>query len=91
MKLGLSEKNRLTLPKKIIPEGVDRFDCDVDDLGRIILTPLMEIPITQRYFWTKKWQQGEREANEEARAGRVKQYADVEDLIKEIEKRRGKK
>ena len=32
-----------------------------------------------------EWQQGEREADEDIRAGRVKEFASVEDLIRDLE------
>jgi hypothetical protein len=39
----------------------------------------------QAYFWTKKWQDAEKEADEDVRAGRVKVFDSVEELIKDLE------
>jgi hypothetical protein len=36
---------------------------------------------SQAYFWTRKWQEGEREAEEDIKAGRVKAFDSVEELI----------
>lgn len=40
------------------------------------------------YFWTKEWQAGEREAEQDIRKGRVKKFKKANELMKEL--RRGK-
>jgi hypothetical protein len=40
---------------------------------------------SQAYFWTKKWQEGERGADEDIKAGRVKTFDSVDELIKDLE------
>lgn len=40
----------------------------------------------QAYFWTKRWQEGEREADEDIKAGRVKTFDSVDELIKDLDK-----
>lgn len=86
-KVTLGDKNRITLPKDLIPEGVSRFELGVDDEGRIILTPLIEVPADQLWFWSKKWQQGERQASSDIKEGRIKQ-ANSEQIMSEIRQRR---
>jgi hypothetical protein len=44
----------------------------------------MEIIKSQAYFWTKEWQEAEREASEDIKAGRVKTYDNVEELLKDL-------
>jgi hypothetical protein len=39
---------------------------------------------SQAYFWTKKWQAGEKEADRDIEAGRVKIFDNVDELIKEL-------
>jgi len=41
----------------------------------------------QAYFWTKRWQEGEREADEDIKAGRIKTFASVSELIKDLDKK----
>ena len=53
--------------------------------GRIILTPKKTIDRQQAWFWTKEWQQAEQEADADIRAGRVKKFKTVEDLIKDLD------
>jgi len=40
---------------------------------------------SQAYFWTKRWQEGEREADEDIKAGRVKTFDSVDELIKDLD------
>jgi hypothetical protein len=41
---------------------------------------------SQAYFWTRKWQEGEREAGEDIKAGPVKTFDSVEELISDLER-----
>jgi hypothetical protein len=43
-------------------------------------------PQSWAYFWTRKWQEGEREADEDIKAGRVKTFDSVEELISDLER-----
>ena len=40
---------------------------------------------SQAYFWTRRWQEGEREADEDIKAGRVKNFDSVDELIQDLE------
>jgi antitoxin MazE len=40
---------------------------------------------SQAYFWTKKWQDAEKEAEEDIKAGRTKTFDSVNDLLKDLE------
>lgn len=40
----------------------------------------------QAYFWTRMWQKGERAADEDIKAGRVKTFDSVDELIKDLDK-----
>lgn len=81
MKLLLKERNRLTLPKGVLPNGVEVLDLEVDNQGRIILTPMSPIPTNQLYYWSTSWQKAEHQANADAKAGRLKQYASADELF----------
>ena len=39
---------------------------------------------TQDYYWTEEWQAGEKEADEDIKAGRVKHFSSVSSLIAEL-------
>lgn len=42
---------------------------------------------SQAYFWTKQWQEAEKEADADIKAGRVKTFDSVEELIKDLDKK----
>jgi antitoxin PrlF len=39
---------------------------------------------SQSYFWTKEWQEAEKEASEDIKAGRVKAFDSVDELIQDL-------
>jgi len=67
-----------------IEEG-DLVEIEVED-ERAVLMPKKLVDKGQAYFWTKKWQEGEREADEDIKAGRVKTLDSVEELISDLER-----
>ena len=52
---------------------------------RAVLMPKKLVDKSQAYFWTRRWQEAEREANEDIKAGRVKTFASGDELIKDLE------
>jgi antitoxin MazE len=52
--------------------------------GRVEMIPVSLIPNDQLWFWTREWQQRERQADEDIAYGRVKGFDSVDDLIKEL-------
>ena len=61
-------RNQVTLPKAVatklqIREG-DLLEYNIED-GKIIITPQALIPKQQTWFWSKAWQQGEKEVQKE--------------------------
>ena len=54
--------------------------------GRIIITPKKAVDAEQAWFWTKEWQEAEREADKDLRSGKVKKFKSVEDLIKDLDR-----
>ena len=47
--------------------------------------PKKLIDASQAYFWTKEWQDAEKEATEDIEAGRVKTFQTTEELVKDLE------
>ena len=85
----VTRHGQITLPASVrkelgIEEG-DLVEIEVVD-ERAVLMPKKLVDKSQAYFWTKKWQEGEREADEDIRAGRVKTFESVEELISDLER-----
>jgi len=84
----VTRHGQITLPASIrkeldIEEG-DLIEIEVVD-ERAVLMPKKLVDKSQAWFWTKRWQEGEREADEDIEAGRVRTFNSVEELIKDLE------
>ena len=82
------QKNKnITLPTWLM----QRFRVGIGDFVRIeetkdgvVLKPAKLIDPSQSYFWTKEWQEREREAEEDIRKGRVKRFRSVKKLMEDL-------
>ena len=84
----VTRHGQITLPASVrkelgIEEG-DLIEIEVID-EKAMLMPKRLVDKSQAYFWTRRWQEGEKEANEDIRAGRVKTFDSVEELIRDLE------
>ena len=85
----VTRHGQITLPASVrkrlgIEEG-DLVEIEVED-EKAVLTPKKLVDKNQAYFWTRRWQEGEREADEDIKAGRVKTFNSVDELIKDLHK-----
>ena len=85
----LTTGGQVTLPKAIRArtnmQPGDFVEVNLDDEGRIVLTPKKLVDASQAYFWTEEWQKGERKADEDIKAGRVKRFKSAADAVKYLE------
>jgi len=51
----------------------------------IVLTPKQLVDKSQAYFWTEAWQAEEQEADEDIRAGRVRMFDNVDELLADLD------
>ncbi len=63
----------------------DIFQVQVES-DKVILIPMKLIPADQAWYWTKEWQEGEKEAEADISAGRVKSFDNMEDLLEDLDK-----
>jgi len=54
--------------------------------NKIIIVPKKTIDAEQAWFWTKKWQEAEGEAEDDLKSGKVKKFKNVEELIEDLDK-----
>lgn len=52
--------------------------------GRIVLVPVDLVPKSERYLQSSAWAEGLRAAVDDVRAGRVKTFDHVDDLMKDL-------
>ena len=45
------------------------------------------IPYDERWWWTEEWQKGERQAERDLKAGRLKVFDSLGELLQHLEKR----
>ena len=90
----LRKKAQLTLPQSIreklgLEEG-DFMDVQVRN-GEIVLKVKKLVDKEQAWFWSQRWQQGEREAEDDIQAGRVHTFTDAKSAVSFLHKRVDKK
>ena len=78
------KKSQITLPpsvkKKLGIEEGDFLEFQVRE-NEVVFKVKKLIDADQAWFWTKRWQEGEREANEDIKAGRVYSFPDAKSTI----------
>ena len=82
---------QVTIPAKIrdllhIEEGA-MVDFQVDG-GMVVLKTKMIIDSDQAWFWSKDWQKGEREAEEDIQKGRVTKIKGIKEMRKHFGRRK---
>ena len=83
----VTRHGQVTLPASVRRElGVEEGDLvEIEVIeDRAVLMPKKLVDKSQAYFWTKRWQEGEREADEDIKAGRVKVFDSVDELVKDL-------
>ncbi|MGH9861395.1 MAG: AbrB/MazE/SpoVT family DNA-binding domain-containing protein [Candidatus Acidiferrales bacterium] len=90
-RIRVGAKRQLTLPRRAAARlnlrAGDYVEVRVRD-DRIELIPMAMIPRDQLWFWTPEWQAGEREADEDIKAGRVEAFDSAEELIRSLRRAR---
>ncbi len=85
----VTRHGQVTLPadvrKQLSIEEGDLMEITVEG-EKVVMMPKRLIDKSQVYFWTEQWQREEREAEEDIRAGRVKRFERVEDLIRDMDR-----
>ena len=88
--LQVRSNGQITLPSGIrrkanIKEG-DLLEIVVEADGTLRLVPQIAVNRSQAYFWTRRWQEGEREADDDLIEGRFEDFSSMEDLIADLNK-----
>lgn len=83
----IKKRHVITLGQEVrkelnLNEG-DVLGISIED-GKIVLEPKKLIPSDQQWFWTEEWQTGEREAQADIDAGRVKTANSIKELMEDL-------
>ena len=83
----LRRRSQVTLPSEVVKkmklqEG-DNLDIAIED-DRIVIKPVLVINRSQSWFWSKKWQEMEKGADEDIKHGKVHRAKNVEELIEKL-------
>jgi len=84
----VTRNGQVTLPSSIRKKlGVVEGDIVEIEMvnDSVVLVPKKLIDKSQAYFWSRKWQTGEIEAEQDISAGRVKTFNTAEQLIEELD------
>ena len=80
----LTTNQTVRIPTKIVKQmGLKKdnsFEVVLTTDG-ILLVPLVQIPKSQEYYWTKEWQEGERDADKDIEKGRLESFDNADDLF----------
>ncbi|AGK96678.1 AbrB/MazE/SpoVT family DNA-binding domain-containing protein [Clostridium pasteurianum] len=84
----LRDKAQITIPKEVIKKlnlkTGDNIDINIED-GKIIIKPVVVIPKDQAWFWSKEWQQGEKQAEKDIEKGKVEKFNSAEELFEDLD------
>lgn len=86
----VTRHGQITIPaalrKQVGIEEGDLVELQVRE-DHIVLTPKKLIDKSQAYFWTKEWQEAERQAQADIEAGRIEEFASVDELFADLDTR----
>lgn len=84
----LRGRSQITLPsdvvKKLKLNTGDNLDITLEG-DKIVIKPVLIIDRSQAWFWSEEWQDKEKEADEDIRAGRVYRAKDTNDLFSQLD------
>jgi AbrB family looped-hinge helix DNA binding protein len=92
--IQVRKKAQMTLPlsvrRKLGVEEGDYMDVQVRD-GEIVLKLKKLVDKDQSWFWTKRWQQGEKQAEADIHNGRVHNFPDAASAVAHLKSQANKK
>ena len=90
--LQIRSNGQITLPTSVrkeanLNEG-DLLEVILEQDGSLRLVPKVAIDRSQAYFWTKRWQQAEREVEEDLQEERFQDFDTLDEFILALEEDR---
>ena len=87
--MRISSKRQIAIPKNIMMalslKPGDEIDIRIEDgTARLLPITTLKVPRDQAWFWTKEWQEKERQADEDIAAGNFRDFESLDALMKEL-------
>lgn len=86
--MTVGKRNQVTLPQDFVAEGASLYRCERLEDGSLLLTPQIAVPAAQAYFWSKRWQEGEKRASEDIRTDKLRRHASAAALHSHLDRKR---
>lgn len=87
MLVNLKQKSQVTIPKPLVDKlklrPGDKLEFTLED-DKIIIKPVLVIDRSQAWYWSRKWQAGEREVDKEIKEGKIYTADSEEELFKDL-------
>ncbi len=84
----LGQNFQIAIPQEIVKNlnlHVNEYmDIRIEN-NKVIMEPQVMIPKDQAYFFTPEWQEGERQADEDIKHGRVTKTKNLKELFKKLD------
>ena len=87
--MKISAKRQISIPKKIMDELQIKPGDEVEfrlENNRAVLIPVasIRVPRDQAWFWSREWQEREKQADQELASGKYCDFENLEDLLKDL-------
>jgi len=87
--MRISSKRQIAIPKHVMTalnlNPGDELDIRIEDeTARLLPIRTIKVPRDQAWFWTKEWQEKERQADEDIAAGNFRDFESLDALMKEL-------
>jgi antitoxin MazE len=83
----IRSRSQITIPSEIIKKlnlkQGDTLEIDIEG-DQIVLRPVVTIPKDQAYFWSKEWQQEEKQIQSDLEADKIKSAKSKDELFKDL-------
>ena len=88
--LGIQGRGTIALPADVrrrlhLDEPGAQLELTEREDGVLELRPALPVPADQRWFWTERWQEREREVDQHVAAGQVTTYESTEDFLDHLD------
>lgn len=84
----LRKKAQITIPQELIKKlnlkTGDNIEINVED-NKLIIKPVVVVPKEQTWFWSKEWQQSEKQSEKDIMNGKVKKFNSSQELFDDLD------